>query len=49
MNNAILIYDSIWSQLGASLDMHENAINRCPEKHWEMHYIFDISLNKSYR
>jgi hypothetical protein len=32
MKNKINNY--IWSQLGASLDMLENAINLCPEKVW---------------
>lgn len=35
MNNSILINDSIWSQFGASLNMLENAINMCPDEHWD--------------
>lgn len=29
------INESIWNQLGASLDMLENAINMCPDEHWD--------------
>ncbi len=35
MENSTSITDAIWSQFGASLDMLENAINMCPEEHWE--------------
>jgi hypothetical protein len=35
MDNATSIKDAIWSQFGASLDMLENAINMCPEEHWD--------------
>jgi hypothetical protein len=35
MDMSISISDSIWNQFGASLDMLENAINKCPEEHWE--------------
>jgi hypothetical protein len=35
MNNATSTTDAIWSQFGASLDMLENAINKCPEEHWD--------------
>lgn len=34
MNNSTFINDSILSQFDASLDMLENAINMCPNKHW---------------
>jgi len=35
MSNSTLINDSIWSQFGASIDMLENAINMCPDEHWD--------------
>jgi hypothetical protein len=35
MDNSTSLRDPIWSQFGASLDMLENAINMCPEEHWD--------------
>ena len=35
MDNSQVINGSIWSQFGASLDMLENAINMCPDEHWD--------------
>ena len=35
MDNSTSIRDAIWSQFGASLDMLENAINMCPDEHWD--------------
>lgn len=35
MENSTSIGESIWAQLGASLDMLENAIVMCPEEHWD--------------
>ncbi len=35
MDNLISIREAIWSQLGASLDMLENAITMCPNEHWD--------------
>ncbi|RDC56521.1 DinB family protein [Pedobacter chinensis] len=35
MENSTSITDAIWTQFGASLDMLENAINMCPDEHWE--------------
>lgn len=29
------IRESLWNQFGASLDMLENAIVMCPDKHWD--------------
>ena len=35
MDNSTSIKDAIWNQLGASIDMLENAINMCPDEHWD--------------
>jgi hypothetical protein len=35
MNDQTSIQESIWNQFGASLDMLENAINMCPDEHWD--------------
>ena len=35
MDNSTSIRDAIWSQLGASMDMLENAINMCPDEQWD--------------
>lgn len=35
MDNFTSIKDAIWNQFGASLDMLENAIIMCPDKHWD--------------
>jgi hypothetical protein len=35
MEHSTIIRDSVWSQFGASLDMLENAINMCPDEHWD--------------
>ncbi|MBV4358837.1 DinB family protein [Pinibacter aurantiacus] len=35
MDNSISTRESIWNQFGASLDMLENAINMCPDEHWD--------------
>ncbi|HUH25960.1 MAG TPA: DinB family protein [Flavobacterium sp.] len=35
MENSTTITDAIWTQFGASLDMLENAINMCPDEHWD--------------
>ena len=35
MDNSTSIKDAVWSQLGASIDMLENAINMCPDEHWD--------------
>lgn len=35
MDNSTSISDSIWTQFGASLDMLENAVNMCPDEHWD--------------
>ena len=35
MDNSTSIKDAIWNQFGASLDMLENAINMCPDEHWD--------------
>jgi hypothetical protein len=35
MDNSTSIKDAIWNQFGASLDMLENAIQLCPEEHWD--------------
>ena len=34
MENSTSISDAIWNQLGACIDMLENAINMCPDEHW---------------
>ncbi len=33
-NHSVSINDAIWAQFGASLEMLENAINICPDEHW---------------
>ena len=33
LNNTI--NEAIWNQLGASIDMLENAITMCPDEHWD--------------
>jgi hypothetical protein len=35
MDNSTSIREAIWNQLGASLNMLENAIIMCPENHWD--------------
>lgn len=35
MDNSTSIKESIWSQFGATLDMLENAITMCPDRHWD--------------
>ena len=35
MENSISIRSSILNQFGASLEMLENAINLCPDEHWD--------------
>jgi DinB superfamily len=35
MNELTSIRESIWNQFGASLEMLENAINMCPDEHWD--------------
>ncbi len=35
MDISQLIKESLWNQMGASLDMLENAINMCPDEHWD--------------
>ncbi len=35
MDNHTSIKEATWSQLGASLDMLENAIIMCPDEHWD--------------
>lgn len=35
MDNTISIRESLWNQFGACIDTLENAINMCPEKHWD--------------
>jgi hypothetical protein len=35
MENTTSISGSIWTQFGASLQMLENAINMCPDEHWD--------------
>jgi len=35
MENSTSITDAVWTQFGASLDMLENAINMCPDEHWD--------------
>ena len=35
MDNSTSIREAIWNQFGASLDMLENAINMCPNEHWD--------------
>jgi hypothetical protein len=35
MDNSTSIKEAIWNQLGASIDMLENAINMCPDEHWD--------------
>ncbi len=35
MDDQTTIRESIWYQFGASLDMLENAINMCPDEHWD--------------
>jgi hypothetical protein len=30
-----LISEAIWNQFGASMDMLENAIMKCPDEHWD--------------
>lgn len=35
MDDQATIRQSIWSQFGACLDMLENAINMCPDEHWD--------------
>jgi hypothetical protein len=35
MNEFASIKDAIWSQVGASIDMLENAITMCPDEHWD--------------
>ncbi len=42
MNDSTSIRETIWNQFGASLDMLENAINMCPDEHW------DTALNFGY-
>ena len=35
MEDSTSIREALWTQFGASLDMLENAINMCPDEHWE--------------
>jgi DinB superfamily len=35
MDNTTSIKEALWNQLGASIDMLENAIKMCPDKHWD--------------
>lgn len=35
MQYSSTITEAIWTQFGASLDMLENAINMCPDEHWD--------------
>jgi DinB superfamily len=35
MDNSTAIKNAIWNQFGASIDMLENAISLCPDKHWD--------------
>jgi hypothetical protein len=34
MDNSSFLNEVLWRQFGAGLDMLENAINMCPEEHW---------------
>ena len=40
MDNSTSIREAIWNQFGASLDMLENAINMCPNEHWDTYLNF---------
>ena len=35
MKTSMVIKDAIWSQFGAALMMLENAIDMCPDEHWD--------------